>query len=204
MENNSRKRSMVFICFKIILVILPVLVILSFFLVRNLKGNIRGELYSEADGYKIYYDQNLNTYAYQIFSLEGEITEEVTNIKGILAICEVNDFVIHVKISAGSCARQEWFYNRKTGEKSEEFFNVSAVNNTMIVYMEFTDEGKICLVIRDIFDQNTFYKEITRDFSRIAIACLDLSEAVFLDEKDLKIEYYPGENREVIQEVLEL
>ena len=76
---------------------------------------MKGELYGGADGYKIYYDQDLNTYAYQIFSLEGEKIDEVTNINGNLTVDEINDLVIHVIVSAGSYARQEWFYNRKTG-----------------------------------------------------------------------------------------
>ena len=192
------------ICKKIIWVIIFLLVISTIVLVQNLRGKMKGELYGGADGYKIYYDQDLNTYAYQIFSLEGEKIDEVTNINGNLTVDEINDLVIHVIVSAGSYARQEWFYNRKTGEKSEEFFNVSAVNNTMTAYMEFTEEGKICLIIRDIFDKNTFYNEITRDFSKTATACSDLKEAVFLDEKTLKIEYFVGEDRDVVQEVLEL
>ena len=60
------------ICKKIIWVIIFLLVISTIVLVQNLRGKMKGELYGGADGYKIYYDQDLNTYAYQIFSLEGE------------------------------------------------------------------------------------------------------------------------------------
>ena len=85
------------ICKKIIWVIIFLLVISTIVLVQNLRGKMKGELYGGADGYKIYYDQDLNTYAYQIFSLEGEKIDEVTNINGNLTVDEINDLVINRK-----------------------------------------------------------------------------------------------------------
>ena len=43
--------------------------------------------------------------------------------------------------------------------ENRKSFYVSAVNNTMTAYMEFTEEGKICLIIRDILIRTHFIKK---------------------------------------------
>lgn len=97
-----------------------------------------------------------------------------------------------------------WFYDRVTGEKSEEYFNISAINGSNIVYMEFTDGREIHLVIRDIFDKDTLYKEIVCDFSDTAVASSVLRSVTFLNDKSIEIEYEVGEDRTLVNEIIQL
>lgn len=167
------------------------------------KGAAKEQEWSEeGEGYRLYYDESSGTYSYQIFSLENEIIEEGADIYRVAFIKEISDTIIHLAISVGSPARYECFFDRETGEKSEGYFNVSAVNNRTVVYMDWTQEGEICLVIKDMFDKNRLYKEIIRDFSPTAVPSNDLTKAVFLDDTTLEIEYYVGEDYDSVKEVI--
>ena len=167
------------------------------------KGAAKEQEWSEeGEGYRLYYDESSGTYSYQIFSLENEIIEEGADIYRVAFIKEISDTIIHLAINVGSPARYECFFDRETGEKSEGYFNVSAVNNRTVVYMDWTQEGEICLVIKDMFDKNRLYKEIIRDFSPTAVPSNDLTKAVFLDDTTLEIEYYVGEDYDSVKEVI--
>lgn len=188
------------------LFILPVMVclLISFYIYHKTNLNSIGELQKEGIGYKIFYDSNSNEYAYVVFSLENKRIDEVTGITGNMSIEALSENLIHVTVSVGSDARQEWFYDRITGRKSEEYFNISAINGSNIVYMEFTDDWETHLVIRDIFNKEILYEEIVRDFSDTAVASTVLKNVTFLNDKSIKIEYEVGEDRRLVNEIIEL
>ena len=113
---------------------------------------IKGDLCEESPFYKVFYDEDRKLYSYQIFSTNGDKIDEVRNISGNLYVELISDSLLHAIIGSGSNSSQEWFYDIKNNRKSEEFFNISAIHDSTIVYMEFTDDYEIRLIIRDIFD----------------------------------------------------
>ena len=167
------------------------------------KEKAEGDIHiTEGAGYRLCYNCSLFTYSYQIFSSKNEILEEAADVHANIYIEDRSEKIVSLAISAGTGVRQEWFFDRETGEKSELFFNVEAVNGTTIVYMTRTEKGEICLVIRDMFDKNILYKEIQRDFSSTAVPCYDLLEARFLDDSTLEIVYKAGEDYEDVKEII--
>lgn len=165
---------------------------------------IKGDLCEESPFYKVFYDEDRKLYSYQIFSTNGDKIDEVRNISGNLYVELISDSLLHAIIGSGSNSSQEWFYDIKNNRKSEEFFNISAIHDSTIVYMEFTDDYEIRLIIRDIFDTEVLYKEIIRDFSKTAVASTDLKNVTFINDKTIEVEYAIGSNYEIVKEIIML
>lgn len=60
------------------------------------------------------------------------------------------------------------FINGKTGDVSEGFENISGCSEKLVVYGTF-EEGKIKIIIRDIYNKEQVYKEIIEEFPNIAV-----------------------------------
>lgn len=103
--------------------------------------------------------------------------------------------------------RGDWhvytFINIETELISEGFSDISAWNHEKVVYATFED-GETKIIIQDIYDKDTYYMEILRDFSPEAIPYRLILKAEFLNDLQLKLKYYSGENWEEVSEVINL
>lgn len=151
----------------------------------------------------VYYCPDNYTYAYQIFDKDGAVLAEEANITGSVFVEEFADGIVRVAISAGSYARNEVFYDTETGEKSEVFYNVATVYKRKVAYMDLREQES-CLIIRDIFDKDLYYKEIYRDFSPSAVPSTVLQSAVFVEDSIIQITYLEGEDYVEKEEKIEL
>ena len=161
-------------------------------------------------GFSLYYDRSESLdypYSYRIYGMDGSVMiqeEDAFRRFHDPLIKMVTDEIVHVGIYMERNVFCEWFYDRTTGEKSEEFWNIEAVDGRMIAYMELQDDGGYCLVVRDIFDPSRYYKIIERDFSTLEEPSSVVYDAAFLKDGRLKFIYYAGEERERTEEVVEL
>ena len=113
------------------------------------------------------------------------------------------DSIVQVRAGAGINAANYWFYDIESGQISDTFSNISAIKEQKIVYMGFVGED-IRLIVRDIFDEEIYYKDFDRDFSNLAILESVLLEAKFLDNDRIQIKYLSGTEQEEVTEIIEL
>lgn len=115
-----------------------------------------GKVYIDEEGfYSVsFYDDNGNLiWTYQ-FPRERELHVSV-----------LDERLIRVSYWIGSPAWYEFFFDTVTYEFSPTYFNPSYTGQGTVMYREGDDN----LIIRDIFDGNGFYIEITRNFSPTAV-----------------------------------
>lgn len=110
--------------------------------------------------------------------------------------------ILRMETGAGNVTQYS-FFDTVQNRVSPVYENPELVQGGKIVYMTL-DEGKLQLVVRDIFDENTFCRVYDRDFSKTAVPADALTSAVFTSENTLQVTYLSGENFESIEETLHL
>ena len=158
---------------------------------------------SSSEHSRLYYDNETFMYSYEVFNKKGELLEAKNELSGIVFLEEFSNGIVHVAVSAGSYARYEWFYDVENGKVSDKFFNISAIQDRKIAYMDFI-EDEACLVIRDIFDKKIFYKEIYRDFFETAVPAAVLLDVEFADKDKISIRYLSGKEGNTVSETINL
>lgn len=66
------------------------------------------------------------------------------------------------------------------------------------------DEYGIKIIVQDIFDEAKYYMEIEGDYASMAVPHHVITDAEFIDDTHLMLEYYTGENLEVTKEIIDL
>lgn len=110
--------------------------------------------------------------------------------------------VLRMETGAGNVTQYS-FFDTVQNRVSPVYENPELVQDGKIVYMTL-DEGKLRLVVRDIFDETVFCRVYDRDFSKTAVPADVLTSAVFTDENTLQVTYLSGENFEAVEETLRL
>lgn len=95
------------------------------------------------------------------------------------------------------------FINVVTGLVSEEFDDISAWNHEKVVYGTY-ENGIIKIIVRDIYDKEKYYLEILRDYAPVAVPHHVILNAEFINDAQLMLEYYVGENMEDVSEIINL
>ena len=108
-------------------------------------------------------------------------------------ISEVGKNTIMVEIGAGNTSNSI-FINGKTGKVSDFFPDVVAYNEKLVVYPIF-ENGELKIIIRDIYDKNNVYEEITDAFSETAVGLYDVKEAKVINDHQVYLNYYIGDDR---------
>lgn len=96
------------------------------------------------------------------------------------------------------------FINVRTGNVSEMFENVSIWYNNKVVYASYEKDGSRKIIVQDAYDRNTYYKEIVREFSQIAVPSNIIIEAEFINDKQLRLVYFYGSQYERKIEIIDL
>ena len=92
------------------------------------------------------------------------------------------------------------FVNTRAEKVSEAFDDISTWNSEFVVYATHKEEA-IRIVIQNIYDKNEYYMEICRDYAQVAVPHHVVQQAEFLDEKQVRIEYYDCDN-ELREEII--
>lgn len=116
-------------------------------------------------------------------------------------ISNVTDELVEIVISVGNPAHYIFYFDKRSNKVSDTFFNPILVDNKYVAYMESEPEEGI--IIKDLFDENKFYKKIVRDFSPATVVFFDSTVSIdVLDESSFLIEYFTGEDYEEVKEVI--
>ena len=113
------------------------------------------------------------------------------------SILQLTDDLFEIVQSVGSPARYVFYYDAQTCKISDVFFNPILIENQYIAYIE---NGE--LIIRDIFDEGTFCKKITRDFTETADPTSAIISITLEKEGQFVIEYYQGEDYKIQTEII--
>ena len=113
------------------------------------------------------------------------------------SILQLTDNLFEIVQSVGSPARYVFYYDAQTYKISDVFFNPILIENQYIAYIE---NGE--LIIRDIFDEGTFCKKITRDFTETADPTSAIISITLEKEGQFVIEYYQGEDYKMETEII--
>jgi len=107
-----------------------------------------------------------------------------------------------VKIDYGT---SNVYYNVPRGVFSEEYaFNTEYLIYNIISYMRVKD-GKLQLILRDAYDSTFYAKIITLPFTYDLDNIDSLVQKVtVVDNTHVSVEYYKGENRELVKETVEV
>jgi hypothetical protein len=94
------------------------------------------------------------------------------------------------------------YYDVVNGRVSQYFYTPIQSSDKLIAYFSSIGDERV-LIVQDIFDKSTYYKEIRRDFS---ILCyLGTSPAEFINNNtQLVISYWANPDDEIVTETIDL
>lgn len=149
-----------------------------------------------ADGYELtLYDKDNEKVYSEIYPVpEGSIKLPVIN--------EISEDLLEISMSVGSPATYIYFFNKETAEISPTYFNPIVVENKYIAYMDY-DKGGV-FVFADIFQRGEVYIELERNFTYCVDGIGAIIDIELLDNKNIKLEYYEGEDFTKKTEVIPL
>lgn len=95
------------------------------------------------------------------------------------------------------------FINIETSLVSEEFDDINAWNHEKVVYSVYENDV-IKIVIQDIYDKEKYYKEVLRNYAPEAIPYRVILDAEFINDSQVILKYYRGEEWEEVSEIIDL
>ena len=159
----------------------------------------------EGPYYRIYKEPKPAVLGYDIFNKKGEIVRSSSEWRP-LTIQMVNDSILEIRIGMGTGLQQCQYYDVENDLFSEEYVYVVARADRLMAYIEFSEEGSSMenrkIAVRDMFDQDRFYKEFPLDFSRVDTPVLKASFSD--DKKSLSVVYLSGEQLTETAVILDL
>lgn len=114
-------------------------------------------------------------------------------------ILSVADDILEISVSTGNPSRYVFYFNSQNTKISETFFNPMLIDNKYVAYME--DDR---LILMDIFKEGTLYEEIERDFSEMANSISAVISIELLENGDILLQYYKGEDMQIVTEKIKL
>lgn len=115
----------------------------------------------------------------------------------------ITESVLEINYSVGSPARYTYYFDMETAEISDTFFNSILFGDKYIAYMAH-DDSEITLILIDIFKKEILYQEIRRNFSRFADYMGAVISIEMIDEQNIRLEYYEGEEMTIVSEIIAL
>lgn len=111
----------------------------------------------------------------------------------------ITNDIWEIGVSTGSPSRYVFYFDRETANFSDTFFNPILVDNRYVAYME---EDK--LILMDIFREGILYKEISRNYSKMADPILAIESIEVLESGDIQLQYYEGDDIELVSEIIDI
>lgn len=148
---------------------------------------------------------NTVNYTIYVYNEEGSVVfQEEVEREPHINLIEGN--ILEITTSHGTSAELYRYYDISRDVFSEDaFWNRAITIDRKIVYMDIDEKnGGNVLVIRDIFDDRIYHKEIKRDFSALAVPSLILKKVCVQKNGSIEIEYLCGEQQELVREIISL
>ena len=147
-------------------------------------------------------DVEQNEYVATIFDVNGNILFKESFGWRTPVIKMIDSEILEFSLSAGTDAQWTRFYNVTSGRESPIYVSVRLVYDGKVIYIGRVD-GRSALIVRDIFDEGLYYKEIIFDFSPFTSLSSALTDVKVIADNVLQITYLAGGNyEEKTQEVL--
>lgn len=113
-------------------------------------------------------------------------------------IVNISEDVLEIGVSTGNPSRYAFYFDKQNAKISETFFNPILFDNRYVAYME---ENK--LILEDIFGEGILYEKIARDYSKMADPISAVDSIEILENGDVLLQYYKGEDMELVSEIIE-
>ena len=94
-------------------------------------------------------------------------------------------------MSAGNPSRYVFYFNSQNTKISETF-----------LYVAYMEDDR--LILMDIFKEGTLYEAIERDFSEMANSISAVISIELLENGDILLQYYKGEDMQIVTEKIRL
>lgn len=159
-------------------------------------------LYEEGEHYKIYSNAEKTLYRYDVLDSTGALIDQgYQDWHGVSFTGDENILQLFYWYSGPlSLVR---YYDIETGRVSRLFSNSLGTHEETVAY--FSVRGNdILLVVQNMFEPATFYREFDRDFSGMVIRGGDCKPEFLQNGKKLKLTYWRGENDEEVTEIFDL
>lgn len=140
-------------------------------------------------------------YHYYVSGFNGKIIDD-GDVGKEPKIQKINNNILKLVFGVGDSYQVQFFdLEKNVASDLFETPKMFDVEKDLVVYMDF-DGDKLKLIICSIFDKTKLFNEYIRDFSPVAVPQNALSEAMFINDKQLKITYLEGKDRVVKEEVI--
>lgn len=141
-------------------------------------------------------------YSYWLYNKEHEVVKSGKNLPREMDIMMCNDYTVKLSLQSGTgiSARGTFYYNIENDLLSETYYSVLSEFENLVAYANYNK-----IIVRDIYDENVFYQEIT-EFKYMLSDMIDpFVEARFSsDGKSIEITYYSNDDYEQVSEAFEL
>lgn len=154
--------------------------------------------------FKIYTNEEHTTFSYYIRDDSGYLMDSgYHDYRGSFDIYQKGDFLT-LDYGFGGNSWHERYYDVSNGRVSRFFERPVESSNELVAYFTFRDsDNAIVLVIQNVFDRNTYYKEIERDFSDFVFKIAAEGEFLENDTK-LKLTYWRKPDDQEVTEIIDL
>ncbi len=158
------------------------------------------ELIEETPYYQVWYGNNQKSFIY-IFDKNGNpIKGEGYNGRSPkLSIVEKGLVKLRLQAGTGNSTAWCYYYDIDQNKFSETFYNVLGEKGNLVVLAD-----KQNIIVRNIFDADAFYKEITTFSHPLSKSTDPFLTVEFVNEKQISITYLSGEDFEKITETIDL
>ena len=172
---------------KFVAAALCLITLLSLFSCNHNNGNITDHINKQY--YKIE-EIELTKVRYYIYDSDGNVVLSDETDRP-LDISMLGDNIVDICIGMGSGISIHKYYDVQSNRFSEEYTYVAATSGNLVAYIDTSMEDPMInrvLVVRDIFDKNTFYKSFGLDF--LPTVHYPIESASFTDgEAELEVVY---------------
>ncbi len=134
-----------------------------------------------------------DSYIVSVFNPHGEkIYEEQYRVEPVIS--KVGKDTVMITVGKGDW-HQSKFINGKTGRISEWFDDVKECSEQLVVNCVYKD-NRFKIIIRDIYDKDKTYKEITDSFSEAAVGKYLVKDIEIINDHLVYLRYYIGDDWE--------
>lgn len=159
-------------------------------------------LYEEGAHYKIYSNAEKTLYRYDVLDNTGALIDQGYQDWHCVSFKETGNILQLFYWYSGPLSLVR-YYDTENGRVSRFFSSPLLTYEETVAYLSVREDS-IILVVQNMFEPATFYREFDRDFSGMVIRGGDCKPEFLQNGKQLKLTYWRGENDEEVTEIFDL
>ncbi len=152
--------------------------------------------------YKIAENGN-STYDYVIKDKNNNVLIKGKDISKEPKVNILNEDLLSISVQTGTGISTKWtiYCNVNSGKVSDAYYSVLGEVDEKVVFVKY-DNGNHCVVIRDVFNKEEYFKEVVlEDTSKTTDPVVDF---VKIDANKFKIVFLKGEDHTETEKIIEL